>query len=70
LFSLLVTVRPPSGWQPLSSLESIDPEVVVVALLVEATRDSYAQALRFGAVCVSPAARTESRRLWAKLYGA
>ena len=47
--AILVTVRPPSGWQPLSSLESIGPEVVVVALLVDATPDAYAQALRFGA---------------------
>jgi DNA-binding NarL/FixJ family response regulator len=52
--AILVTVRPPTGWQPLSSLESIDPRVVVVALLVEASPDAYAQALRFGADGVAP----------------
>jgi DNA-binding NarL/FixJ family response regulator len=51
---ILVTVRPPHGWQPLSSLESLDPTVIVVALLVEATPDAYAQALRFGADGVVP----------------
>jgi DNA-binding NarL/FixJ family response regulator len=52
--AILVTVRPPRGWQPLSLLESIGPEVVVVALLVEATPDAYAQALRFGADGIAP----------------
>ena len=43
---LLWTVRSPQDWKELGALQGINAELVVVALLVEATPETYAEALR------------------------
>jgi DNA-binding NarL/FixJ family response regulator len=43
---LLWTVRSPQDWKELEALQGINAELIVVALLVEATPETYAEAFR------------------------
>jgi DNA-binding NarL/FixJ family response regulator len=47
---LLWTVRSPEDWKGFRALKGLNPELVLVALLVDLTPDAYAEALRSGAV--------------------
>src|SRR4029077_17280349 len=47
---LLWTVRSPQDWKGFKALRGLNPELVLVALLVDLTPDAYAEALRSGAV--------------------
>ena len=47
---LLWTVRSPKDWKGFKALRGLNPDLVLVALLVEPTPDAYAEALRSGAV--------------------
>jgi DNA-binding NarL/FixJ family response regulator len=47
---LLWTVRLPEDWKGFKALSKLNPELVLVALLVDLTPDAYAEALRSGAV--------------------
>ena len=47
---LLWTVRSPKDWKGFKALKGLNPELVLVALLVDPTPDAYAEALRSGAV--------------------
>jgi DNA-binding NarL/FixJ family response regulator len=47
---LLWTVRSPKDWKGFKALRGLNPELVLVALLVDLTPDAYAEALRSGAV--------------------
>jgi DNA-binding NarL/FixJ family response regulator len=46
---LLWTIRSPQDWKELSALYGVNAELVMIALLVEATPETYAEALRSGA---------------------
>lgn len=46
---VLFTVRSASDWQVLGELRSLNPELKIIALLVDATPDRHAEALRCGA---------------------
>jgi DNA-binding NarL/FixJ family response regulator len=46
---LLWTVRSPKDWKGFKTLRGLNPELVLVALLVDPTPDAYAEALRSGA---------------------
>jgi len=61
---LLWTVRSPEDWKGFKALRGLNPELVLVALLVDLTPDAYAEALRSGAVAAvawEAARRTSSR---------
>jgi DNA-binding NarL/FixJ family response regulator len=47
---LLWTVRAPESWKEFRTLRGLNPELVLVALLVDPTPDAYAEALRGGAI--------------------
>jgi DNA-binding NarL/FixJ family response regulator len=47
---LLWTVRAPEDWKGVRALRALNAELVLVALLVDATPDAYAEAFRSGAV--------------------
>jgi two-component system, NarL family, response regulator DesR len=47
--ALLVTVRSTSDWEPLRRLGEDNPDVTLVALVVDPTADRYGEALRAGA---------------------
>jgi len=46
---LLWTIRAPGAWKGVQELNELNPELVLVALLVDPTPDAYADALRNGA---------------------
>jgi DNA-binding NarL/FixJ family response regulator len=48
--ALLWTIRSPEDWKGFRALKVMNPDLVLVALLVDATPDAYAAALRSGAV--------------------
>lgn len=47
--ALLLTVRSARDWEPVRCLTESNPELVLVALLVDPTADRHAEALRIGA---------------------
>src|SRR5258708_35354312 len=47
--AILLTVRSASDWEPARCLAESNPELVLVALLVDPTADRHAEALRIGA---------------------
>jgi DNA-binding NarL/FixJ family response regulator len=50
---LLWTVRAAQDWKELRALRGLNPELVLVALLVDPTPEAYAEALRSGAVAAA-----------------
>lgn len=49
LDALLITVRSASDWQVLREVAAVNPSLKLIALLVDATPDRHAEALRCGA---------------------